>query len=154
TAIFPHYSLLEGHDRFDRLPSNDTRFKPLHRDTCSFPTPIQLLRQLGALQWFVEPELVADKRYAVEKEALSLPTVSLGLIDRREVGPKRVYDISVEGVHAFVAGTIAVSNCIGNSGPLPEPVAQGITSGNLVAAAVLSGNRNFEGRVNPHTRAN
>lgn len=46
------------------------------------------------------------------------------------------------------------TTCIGNSGPLPEPVAAAITSGNLVAAAVLSGNRNFEGRVNPHTRAN
>lgn len=46
------------------------------------------------------------------------------------------------------------TTCIGNSGPLPEPVANAIVSGNLVAAAVLSGNRNFEGRVNPHTRAN
>ncbi|MCU0709368.1 MAG: aconitate hydratase AcnA, partial [Pirellula sp.] len=46
------------------------------------------------------------------------------------------------------------TTCIGNSGPLPEPVAHAITEGNLVAAAVLSGNRNFEGRVNPHTRAN
>ncbi len=46
------------------------------------------------------------------------------------------------------------TTCIGNSGPLPEPVAEAITEGNLVAAAVLSGNRNFEGRVNPHTRAN
>ncbi|NOT35651.1 MAG: aconitate hydratase AcnA [Candidatus Eisenbacteria bacterium] len=46
------------------------------------------------------------------------------------------------------------TTCIGNSGPLAEPIAQAITQGNLVAAAVLSGNRNFEGRVNPHTRAN
>jgi aconitate hydratase len=46
------------------------------------------------------------------------------------------------------------TTCIGNSGPLPEPVAKAITDGNLVAAAVLSGNRNFEGRVNPHTKAN
>ena len=46
------------------------------------------------------------------------------------------------------------TTCIGNSGPLPEPVARAITSGDLVAAAVLSGNRNFEGRVNPLTRAN
>ncbi len=46
------------------------------------------------------------------------------------------------------------TTCIGNSGPLPEPIAQAITSGDLVAAAVLSGNRNFEGRVNPLTRAN
>ena len=46
------------------------------------------------------------------------------------------------------------TTCIGNSGPLPEPVANAITSGDLVASAVLSGNRNFEGRVNPLTKAN
>jgi len=46
------------------------------------------------------------------------------------------------------------TTCIGNSGPLPEPVANAINQGNLVAAAVLSGNRNFEGRVNPYTKAN
>ncbi len=44
--------------------------------------------------------------------------------------------------------------CIGNSGPLPEPVAQAIRENNLVAAAVISGNRNFEGRVHPQVRAN
>ena len=46
------------------------------------------------------------------------------------------------------------TTCIGNSGPLPEPVANAITGGDLVAAAVLSGNRNFEGRVHPLVRAN
>jgi aconitate hydratase len=46
------------------------------------------------------------------------------------------------------------TTCIGNSGPLPDEVVQAINSGNVVAAAVLSGNRNFEGRVSPHTRAN
>ncbi len=44
--------------------------------------------------------------------------------------------------------------CIGNSGPLPEPVAKAVTEGNLVAAAVISGNRNFEGRVHPQIKAN
>ena len=46
------------------------------------------------------------------------------------------------------------TTCIGNSGPLPEPVARAVTEGNLVASAVLSGNRNFEGRVNPLVKAN
>ena len=46
------------------------------------------------------------------------------------------------------------TTCIGNSGPLPEPISQAIDSGKLVTAAVLSGNRNFEGRVNPQTRFN
>ncbi len=45
------------------------------------------------------------------------------------------------------------TTCIGNSGPLPEAVASAISSSDLVAAAILSGNRNFEGRINPHTRA-
>ncbi|XP_075066983.1 cytoplasmic aconitate hydratase isoform X2 [Mixophyes fleayi] len=44
--------------------------------------------------------------------------------------------------------------CIGNSGPLPETVVEAITQGDLVAVGVLSGNRNFEGRVHPNTRAN
>jgi len=46
------------------------------------------------------------------------------------------------------------TTCIGNSGPLPEPVAEAVTKENLVVAAVLSGNRNFEGRVNPLVKAN
>jgi aconitate hydratase len=46
------------------------------------------------------------------------------------------------------------TTCIGNSGPLPEPVVDAINEGNLVATAVLSGNRNFEGRVSPNTLAN
>lgn len=46
------------------------------------------------------------------------------------------------------------TTCIGNSGPLPEPVAEAIVKNEMVASSVLSGNRNFEGRVNPHTKAN
>jgi len=46
------------------------------------------------------------------------------------------------------------TTCIGNSGPLPDPIAEAIEEGDLVCAAVLSGNRNFEGRINPQTRAN
>jgi aconitate hydratase len=46
------------------------------------------------------------------------------------------------------------TTCIGNSGPLPDAVAQAVAEGDLVAAAVLSGNRNFEGRVNPLVKAN
>ncbi|WP_040489665.1 aconitate hydratase AcnA [Fulvimarina pelagi] len=46
------------------------------------------------------------------------------------------------------------TTCIGNSGPLPEPISDAINANDLVAASVLSGNRNFEGRVNPDVRAN
>jgi len=46
------------------------------------------------------------------------------------------------------------TTCIGNSGPLAEPITRAVQEGDLVAVSVLSGNRNFEGRVNPDTRAN
>jgi aconitate hydratase len=46
------------------------------------------------------------------------------------------------------------TTCIGNSGPLPEAVSTAVKDGGLVVAAVLSGNRNFEGRINPQVRAN
>jgi aconitate hydratase len=46
------------------------------------------------------------------------------------------------------------TTCIGNSGPLPGEVVKAITESDLISAAVLSGNRNFEGRINPHVRAN
>ncbi|HEX7758331.1 MAG TPA: aconitate hydratase AcnA [Caulobacteraceae bacterium] len=46
------------------------------------------------------------------------------------------------------------TTCIGNSGPLSEPISKAVTDGDVVAVSVLSGNRNFEGRVNPDVRAN
>jgi aconitate hydratase len=46
------------------------------------------------------------------------------------------------------------TTCIGNSGPLPEPIARAVQAHDLVVAGVLSGNRNFEGRINPHVKAN
>ena len=46
------------------------------------------------------------------------------------------------------------TTCIGNSGPLPDEIAKAVNDGDLVVASVLSGNRNFEGRVHPQVRAN
>ena len=46
------------------------------------------------------------------------------------------------------------TTCIGNSGPLAPPLAEAVTSGDLVVCSVLSGNRNFEGRISPHVKAN
>ncbi|WBX86037.1 aconitate hydratase AcnA [Sphingosinicella microcystinivorans] len=46
------------------------------------------------------------------------------------------------------------TTCIGNSGPLPAPISKAVNDGDIVAASVLSGNRNFEGRVSPDVRAN
>ena len=46
------------------------------------------------------------------------------------------------------------TTCIGNSGPLPSPIAKAIRDNDLVACSILSGNRNFEGRISPDVRAN
>ena len=54
----------------------------------------------------------------------------------------------------FNVAAYGCTTCIGNSGPLPEAVAKAVTEGNIVAAAVISGNRNFEGRVHPQVKAN
>ncbi len=54
----------------------------------------------------------------------------------------------------FNAVAIGCTTCIGNSGPLPEPVHNTIKDNNLVVSSVLSGNRNFEGRIHPLVKAN
>ncbi|MDE2138571.1 MAG: hypothetical protein KGJ68_14155, partial [Gammaproteobacteria bacterium] len=158
TALHPHYSLLEGHDRFDRLPRAEARFKPLHRETCDFPSPVALMREIGARDWFARlaPRESGDasKRYCVEKEAPTLPTFSLQVADVREAGVRPVFDIAVQDLHAFVAGTVSVHNCIGNSGPLKPEISAAVKQGDLTACSVLSGNRNFEGRVHPEVRMN
>jgi aconitate hydratase len=59
----------------------------------------------------------------------------------------------LEALRFHVVG-YGCTTCIGNSGPLPDPVAAAVKDNNLVVAAVLSGNRNFEGRINPLVRAN
>ncbi len=158
TALHPHYSLLEGHDRFDRLPRPEARFKPLHRESCDFPSPVALMREIGARDWFarLEPRATGDtsKRYCVEKESPTLPTFSLQVADVRDAGVRPVFDIAVHDLHAFVAGTVCVHNCIGNSGPLKPEISAAVKQGDLTACSVLSGNRNFEGRVHPEVRMN
>ena len=99
--------------------------------------------------------LVAKK--AVEKGLSTAPGVKTSLAP----GSKVVTDylnqaglmpyLEKLGFHLVGYGC---TTCIGNSGPLPEPVARGIQESDLVAVSVLSGNRNFEGRINPHVRAN
>jgi aconitate hydratase 1 len=157
TPVFPHYSLLEGHDRFARLSSPDARpFRPLHRESCDFPSPAELFRELGVRDWFARPAVAGGtaKRYCVPKEALTAPTLNLKVVDRRSAGKRAVYDLSVNDLHAFVAGTVCVHNCIGNSGPLKPEISEAVRVGDVVACSVLSGNRNFEGRVHPEIKMN
>ncbi|HET9959132.1 MAG TPA: aconitate hydratase AcnA [Polyangiaceae bacterium] len=60
---------------------------------------------------------------------------------------------ALEALRFHVVG-YGCTTCIGNSGPLPDPVSKGIHDGELVAVSVLSGNRTFEGRISPDVRAN
>ena len=59
----------------------------------------------------------------------------------------------LEDLNFHVVG-YGCTTCIGNSGPLPEAISKAVTDGDLSVASVLSGNRNFEGRVNPQVKAN
>jgi aconitase A len=159
TVAFPHYALLEGHDRLTRPPTRRARtFDPLHRYSCEFPSPVEVLTQIGARKWFgrLGPRATAayTKHYSSNKESLTLPTLSLAVIDRRPVGMRPVFDLAVDDLHAFIAGTVSAHNCIGNSGPLKPEISAAVKAGDLTAASVLSGNRNFEGRVHPETRMN
>ncbi len=60
---------------------------------------------------------------------------------------------SLEALNFHLVG-YGCTTCIGNSGPVPEPISQAIRDNQLVAVSVLSGNRNFEGRISPDVRAN
>ncbi len=99
--------------------------------------------------------LLAKK--AVEKGLKAKPWVKTSLAP----GSKVVTDYLVEaGLMRYLEQLrfhlvgYGCTTCIGNSGPLPQPVSHGIDEGSLVVAAVLSGNRNFEGRIHPEVRAN
>jgi len=108
-------------------------------------------------EWFGadSPDAVEDpKRYCVAKDALSAPSFTLALMQRRSAGKRAVFDLAVRDLHAFVALGVCVHNCIGNSGPLKPEISAAVKNGDLTACAVLSGNRNFEGRVHPEVRMN
>jgi len=96
-------------------------------------------------------------RKAVERGLVSQPWVKTSLAP----GSKVVTDyLNEAGLTpylerlGFALVGYGCTTCIGNSGPLPEPVSAAIREGELVVASVLSGNRNFEGRVQSEVRAN
>lgn len=99
--------------------------------------------------------LLAKK--AVERGLMVKPWVKTSLAPGSKVVTDYLRETgllaALEALRFHVAG-YGCTTCIGNSGPLPEPIAQAIKSGDLVAAAVLSGNRNFEGRIHALVRAN
>ncbi|HEY3288042.1 MAG TPA: aconitate hydratase AcnA [Gemmatimonadaceae bacterium] len=99
--------------------------------------------------------LVAQK--AVAKGLTSKPWVKTSLAPGSKVARDYFDKAGVQpalNALGFQIAGYGCTTCIGNSGPLPEAISKGIDDGKLTVAAVLSGNRNFEGRVNPQTRFN
>jgi aconitate hydratase len=99
--------------------------------------------------------LVAKK--AVERGLATKPWVKTSLAPGSKVVTRYLDEAGLTpyleqlGFHLVGYGC---TTCIGNSGPLPEPIRAGIEEGRLVVASALSGNRNFEGRIHPDVRAN
>ncbi|MEW6502658.1 MAG: aconitate hydratase AcnA [Chloroflexota bacterium] len=96
-------------------------------------------------------------RKAVEKGLKVKPYVKTSLAPGSRVVTDYLTDAGLmddlEALGFYLVG-YGCTTCIGNAGPLPEKIVQAIKENNLVVGAVLSGNRNFEGRISPHTRAN
>ncbi len=96
-------------------------------------------------------------RRAVEKGLRVKPHVKTSLAPGSRVVTDYLEKLGLDkalntlGFHTVGYGC---TTCIGNSGPLPEPVSKAVNDADLVAASVLSGNRNFEGRINPLVKAN
>ena len=99
--------------------------------------------------------LLAKK--ATEKGLKSKPWVKTSLAPGSKVVTEYLREANLmeplEALGFQVVG-YGCTTCIGNSGPLPDVISKAIQENDLVAAAVLSGNRNFEGRVNPNTQSN
>src|SRR5512141_109057 len=94
---------------------------------------------------------------AVAKGLMTKPWVKTSLapgskVVREYYNAANVMD-ALEKLRFNIVG-FGCTTCIGNSGPLPQPIADAVEANKLVVAAVLSGNRNFEGRINPLTRFN
>lgn len=96
-------------------------------------------------------------RKAAERGLQSKPWVKTSLAPGSKVVTEYLQqagllsDLEALGFHVVGYGC---TTCIGNSGPLPQVISETIQKGNLVACSVLSGNRNFEGRINPDIKAN
>ncbi|MBT4487792.1 MAG: aconitate hydratase AcnA, partial [Rhodospirillaceae bacterium] len=99
--------------------------------------------------------LVAQK--AVEKGLQTKPWVKSSLAPGSQVVADYLAAAGLQDpldALGFNVVGFGCTTCIGNSGPLDEPISDAISEGDLVATAVLSGNRNFEGRISPFVRAN
>ncbi|MBN1543527.1 aconitate hydratase AcnA, partial [candidate division KSB1 bacterium] len=150
-------------DKYNCMATGEKRSIPLHvnGETCELGDGSIVIAAITSCTNTSNPSvmlaagLLAQK--AVERGLRVPPTVKTSLAPgSRVVGEyyRQTGLISALETLGFHIVGYGCTTCIGNSGPLPESVAEAIKSNNLVVASVLSGNRNFEGRINPLTRAN
>jgi intein/homing endonuclease len=142
-GLLHDYAIPSTHDITDHLIKG-TEFGKF--TSKSFPTAEQFMEKIGALSWFlneaethdsckvdVDAIIMADKfgndkeeceddeyesssAYGVHRRSTSLPTMNLTVVSRINVGPKHVYDISVEDTHSFLANGIVAHNCMVSHG--------------------------------------
>jgi DNA-directed RNA polymerase II subunit RPB2 len=135
-GLLHEYAIPSTHDITDHLIKG-TEFGKF--TSKSFPTAEQFMEKIGALNWFLSDDNqpkkmndVNDQVFEVEEEAAeetelsagygvhrgsnALPTMNLEVVSRISVGPKHVYDISVEDTHSFLANGIVAHNCMVSHG--------------------------------------
>ncbi|MEX0612063.1 MAG: aconitate hydratase AcnA [Pirellulales bacterium] len=135
------------------VESNGNRFAVKHGDVVI--AAITSCTNTSNPSVMIAAGLLAKK--AVEKGLSVPPHVKTSLAPGSRVVTdyfqKAGLDKYLEKVGFYTVG-YGCTTCIGNSGPLPEPISQAVKHNDLVVAGVLSGNRNFEGRINPDVKAN
>jgi DNA-directed RNA polymerase II subunit RPB2 len=135
-GLLHDYAIPSTHDITDHLIKG-TEFGKF--TSKSFPTAEQFMEKIGALSWFLSDDAESDKKmddmdhhnvfkeveekeyestatYGVHRESNALPTMNLEVVSRINVGPKHVYDISVENTHSFLANGIVAHNCMVSHG--------------------------------------
>jgi DNA-directed RNA polymerase II subunit RPB2 len=135
-GLLHDYAIPSTHDITDHLIKG-TEFGKF--TSKSFPTAEQFMEKIGALNWFLSDDTESDKKmddvdndqifkeveekeyestatYGVHRECASLPTMNLEVVSRINVGPKHVYDISVEDTHSFLVNGIVAHNCMVSHG--------------------------------------
>jgi aconitate hydratase A / 2-methylisocitrate dehydratase len=140
------------------VPSAD---KPAKGSTSSVTTGCVVIAAITSCTNTSNPSVMVAAgllaKKAVERGLRAQPYVKTSLAPGSKVVTRYLDEAGLtpflEALGFYTVG-YGCTTCIGNSGPLPDEVETAISNGNLVVAAVLSGNRNFEGRIHPLVKAN
>ena len=127
-GLLHEYAIPSTHDITDHLIKG-TEFGKFTAK--GFPTAEQFLEKIGALDWFKNESVkciptdvddaeedtdIDSGNYGVTRDCGSIPTMNLTVVSRIPVGPKQVYDISVENTHSFLANGVVAHNCMVSHG--------------------------------------